>query len=224
MARLRTGISITKRLKYIVCLIQTTVCKMKTMFKPSIWKILGLFYENRNQPLHLREIARRAKLNESTISVHLSNLAKQAVLKIETEANLKKFYVDKTKIPEIFPLFDYEKIEALPLLRRDAIKLYIKKLERKPLLLLVFGSTAKGTYSSESDIDILEVTSEKNKDEPAKDYVEAQTGIRIQAFRINEKQFMAEIKSGMDKVIQSALQTGIPVFNAKYYYEAIYNE
>jgi predicted nucleotidyltransferase len=197
---------------------------MKTIFKPSIWKILRLFYENKNTPMHLREISRKTNLNESTISTHLNNLLKDNILKAESEANLKKFYVNKVLIPEIFPLFDSEKLESLSILRRDAIKLYVKKLEKKPLLILVFGSTAKGTYKNDSDIDILEVSYKNNKEEKIKSYVEAQTGIKIQVFKMTEIMFNKELNSKKDKVIQTALETGFPVFNAKYFYEVIYNE
>jgi predicted nucleotidyltransferase len=197
---------------------------MKSLLKPSIWKILRLFYEDRNMPLHLRDIARKVKLNESTVSTHLNNLNKAGILKSQSDANLKKFYINKDKIPEIFPLYDNDKLESLPVLRKDAIKLYIKKLEKKPLLLIVFGSTSKGTFRKDSDLDILEITSEKNKDEKIEKYIEAQTGIKIQTFKISEEQFKEQLKSKKDKVIQSALETGFPVFNAKYFYEVIYNE
>jgi len=197
---------------------------MKTIFKPSIWKILRLFYENKNIPMHLREISRKTNLNESTISTHLNNLLKDRILKAESEANLKKFHVNKILIPEIFPLFDSEKLESLSILRRDAIKLYIKKLEKKPLLILVFGSTEKGTYKNDSDIDILEISYKNNKEEKIKNYVEAQTGIKIQVFKMTEAMFNKELNSKKDKLIQAALETGFPIFNAKYFYEVIYNE
>jgi len=196
---------------------------METLFKPSIWKILKLFYDNRNSPLHLREIARKTKLNESTIFSHLNNLVKKGILKTEKEANLKKFHINKIKVPEIFPLFDSEKLESLPLLRRDAIKLYINKLEKKPLLIIIFGSTAKGTYRNNSDIDIIEVSSSKETTDKAEKYAEAQTGIKLQIFRINEENFKEELRIKKDNVIMSALQTGFPVFNAKYFYEVMFN-
>jgi len=196
---------------------------MKNLLKPSIWKILKLFYENRNNPIHLRDIARKIKLNESTTSVHLNNLVKSEILKIEKEANLKKFYVNKEKISEIFPLFDFERIERLELLRRDAIKLYIQKLDKKPILLVVFGSTAKGTYRKDSDIDLLVVFPEKYNDEKVINFVNSQTGMKLQTFKINEEQFKEELESKKDKVIGSALETGFPAFNEKYFYEVMYN-
>jgi len=196
---------------------------MKEIFKLSMWKILNLFYENRNSPIHLRDISRKIKLNESTASSHLNSLVKSGILKIEKEANLKKFYINKEKIPEIFPHFDYEKLSNLDLLRKDAIKLYIEKLEKKPILLVVFGSTAKGTYRKDSDIDILGVFPGKYNDESVIKYVNSQTSMKIQTFKITEEQFKEDLVNKKDKVIQSALETGFPVFNEKYFYQEIYN-
>jgi len=199
---------------------------MKTIIKTAVWKILKLFYNNHNSPLHLREIARETKMNESSISRHLNNLIKQHVLKESREANLRKFYVTKQQIPVIFPLFDEEKLEGFPLIRKDAIKVYLNKLEKKPLLVIVFGSTAKETFRKDSDIDILKIsfTQDKKMDKEAIKDVEAQTGLRLQVINLTEKQFRKELKMKENYVIQSALATGFPVFNAKYYYEAIANE
>ena len=194
---------------------------MKTILKPSNWKILELFYGNKNEPIHLRDISRKIKLNESTTSTHLNKLVKEGILKAEKEANLKKFSIYKNQIPSIFPLFDYERLETLPLVRRDAIKLYIQKLDKKPLLVIVFGSTAKGNFRKDSDIDILVIFPEKYNDEKTIDYVNSQTGIKIQTFKITEEQFNEELKLKKDRVVQSALETGFPVFNEKYYYEVI---
>lgn len=196
---------------------------MKTLLKPSMWKILELFYNNRNHPIHLRDIARKARLNESTTSTHLKNLVKTGILKVEKDANLKKFYLNKTRIPEIFPLFDSEKLESLPLLRKDAIKLYLNKLDKKPLFVIVFGSSAKGTFRDDSDIDLLEVGHSKERDENAEKYAETQTGIKLQVFKITEENFKDELRIKKDNVVMSALNTGFPVFNAKYFYEVLYN-
>src|SRR3989344_801221 len=187
---------------------------MQTIIKPGILKILRIFYSNGNKPVHLREIARSSHMNESTASMHLNSLVKKGILKAAVEGNLKKFYISKDFTPVILPLFDYERLENLPLLRKNAIKIYLKSLETKPLLAVVFGSTAKGNFKNDSDIDILEVSN--SKDNRSKRVVEAQTGVHMQVFRIGEKQFIEELKLKKDNVVQSALNTGFPVFNQKY--------
>ncbi len=197
---------------------------MKTILKDAIYKIIKLFYYNRNKAVHLREIARNVGLNESSVSRHLNSMLKDGVLGFESEANLKKFRLKKNIIPEIFPFYDYERVGKFPILRRNAIKDYVKHLQKKPLFLILFGSTAKGTYRKDSDVDILEVVYSRTDNKKTISYVESQTGIRISVFQLTVKDFERELVGKKDKVVQSALNTGFPIFNEKYYYEEVYNE
>lgn len=192
--------------------------------KEGIWKILGLFYSNKNAPLHLREISRKINLRESGTSRYLNELVKDKILMTIKDGNMKKFYMSIDKIPEIFPLFDNERLERLPLLRRNAVKKYLEASKNKPVVSVIFGSTAKDTFRSDSDIDILEISNTRKNKIGAASYVEAQTGIHIQVFPTKEIKFRKELKIKEDKLIQSAVNTGFPVFNSKYYYEMIYNE
>ena len=197
---------------------------IRTIIHKQYWNILQLFYSNHNSPLHLRDISRKIHLQESATSRHLQALEKTNVLKSQREANLKKYSLKKQAIPSIFPVFDEEKLETLPLLRKNAIKEYLKALKNKPTLVIVFGSTAKGNYRDDSDIDLIEVFPTKTNTKPAKTHAEALTGINIQPFQIIEADFYKEVKIKEDKVIQSGVNTGFPVFNNKYFYELIYNE
>ena len=197
---------------------------MKTIIKTGMWKILKLFYDNRNSPLHLREISRKAGRNESSIFRQLKILEKEGIVKSKSDGNMKKFFMNPSNIPDIFPIFDYEKFNSLPLIRKNAVKFYLSKLEKKPVFAVLFGSTAKGNYIKDSDIDILEVINCDNDNRNANKYAEAQTGIKLQIFRINEKQFRRNLLEKKDKVVLSAIETGFPIFNNKYFCEVIYNE
>lgn len=195
---------------------------MKTIFRESAYGIVKLFYNNRNKNIHLREIARKLRLNESTVSSRLNELVKAGILTSEKDANLKKFRMKKKAAALFFPFYDEEKLEQLPLLRKNAVKEYLDALEEKPLLMVVFGSTARGNFTEKSDIDILEIRSRKTDSTKAKKHSEAITGIHIQVVQMTEKEFAKEMKEKNEPVIQSALETGFPVFNQKYFYEAFY--
>lgn len=197
---------------------------MKTIFRKTPYRILWLFYENRNTPLHLRGIARKLKLNESTVSNSLDKLVKDNVLASEKDGNLKKFFVRNKAIASVFPIFDDERLEKLPLLRKNAIREYIKNIKAGPLLMVVFGSTARENFNDGSDIDILEVYSIKTDTKEAKKHAEALTGMRLQLFQLTEKEFQREIIEKKEPVIQTAIKTGFPVLNQKYYYGVLYCE
>ena len=119
--------------------------------------------------------------------------------------------------------FDLEKLNALPNIRKNAIKYFLDYLKEKPLIAFVFGSTAKGTFKEDSDIDIFIITNSKINTEEAEKHAEALTGIRISTFQMRLEPFLKEIKLKEDPVIQSAIASGYPVLNNLYYYEILYN-
>lgn len=197
---------------------------MVTIIKTGHSKILKLFYENKKTGLHLREIARKTKLYPNSITRFLNQLEKEGLLISEKEGNLKKYKIKKSeKLNNIFASFDIERLNKLPLARKRAINYFLDKLNEKPIIVLLFGSTAKETFRKDSDIDLLLIVNKKINIDKTKEYVDAQVGIKINCFQITYDNFLKEIKLKEDKVIQSALNTGYPIFNQMLFYEVCLN-
>ena len=194
------------------------------MIKTGHSKILKLFYENKKASLHLREIARKTSLYANSATRFLNQLEKEGILTSEKEGNLKKYKIKKSeKLNNIFSSFDIERMSKLPLSKKRAINYFLDKLQEKPVIALLFGSTAKETFRKDSDVDILLVVNRRIDVDKSKDYVDAQIGIKINCFQITYNEFLKEIKLREDKVIQSALNTGYPVFNQMLFYEVYLN-
>lgn len=197
---------------------------METIFKTGYLKILRLFYEDKKARIHLRDIARRTKLNENSATRFLKELEKEEILISEKDGNLKKYRIVKNeKTAYIFTFFDIERFEKLPQLRKRAVNYFLDKLSEKPVIAVLFGSTAKQTFRKDSDIDILLIINKKIDIEKSKDYVNSQTGLRINCFQIDYKDFLKELKLKQDNVIQSSLNKGYPVFNQMLFYEVFIN-
>lgn len=198
---------------------------MITILKSGYWKIMQLFYNDKTVKLHLREIARQTKLHEPSVSRFLSSLEKDQILKSEKDGNLKKYSIKKgLRAYFIFEAFDLERFEKLPSIRRNAIKTYLDNLPEKPVFAVLFGSTAKGTYKEDSDIDILIITNKKISAEKAEKETDALTAMKISTFQMTYKDFLTELKMKEDKVVQSAINSGYPLINHIQYYEVLYNE
>lgn len=197
---------------------------MMSLIKSGHWKILQLFYTDKSARLHLREIARKAKLHEPSTTAVLRSLEKDGILKSEKDGNQKKFSLKLNyKTYAVFELFDLERLNSLPSIRRNAIKYFIGHLEEKPLIAFVFGSTAKGTYKESSDIDLLVITNSKINTGEAEKHAEALTGIKVSIFQMILGAFSKEIRLKEDPVIQAALTSGFPALNNVYFYEVLYN-
>ena len=213
-----------ERFKYVI-IILTFVIKMLTLLRTGYGKIMQLFYKDKAAKLHLREIARQTGLFEPSAYRFLNSLDKDQILKCERDGNLKKYSIKKgLRAYFLFEAFDLEKFEKLPSIRRNAIKTYLDNLPEKPIFAFLFGSTAKGAYKEDSDIDILLVTNKKINSEHAEKETNALTAMKISTFQITYKNFLTDLKMKEDKVVQSAINSGYPLINHIQCYEALYNE
>jgi predicted nucleotidyltransferase len=198
---------------------------MITILKSGYSKIMHLFYKDKTIKLHLREISRQTRLHEPSASRFLNDLEKEQILKSEKDGNLKKYSIQKTaKTYLIFELFDLNRFENLPSIRKNAIKTYLDILPEKPVFAILFGSTAKGTYKEDSDIDILIITNKKINAENAEKEADALTAIKVSTFQKTYNKFLIELKMKEDKVVQSAIVSGYPLINHIQYFEVLYNE
>ena len=198
---------------------------MLTILKPGYLKIMQLYYHDKTMKLHLREIARRTKLHEPSTYRFLNSLEEEKILLSVKEGNLKKYFVrHNIRAHYIFQAFDLDRFERLPSIRSKAIKTYLDNLNHKPVFAVLFGSTAKGTYNKESDIDLLIIMNDNISLVNAQKEANALTGIKISTFQMTYNDFMVELKMKEDKMVQSALNTGYPLLNHIEYYEALYNE
>jgi predicted nucleotidyltransferase len=153
----------------------------------------------------------------------LNALEKDSILKSEKDGNQKKYSLRfNQKVFAILELFDLEKYAALPSIRKNALQYFLDHLQEKPLIAFVFGSTAKGGFKEDSDIDILLITNAKINTQKAENHAQALTGIRVSIFQMTLQSFSKEIKLKEDPVIQSAIASGYPILNNRYYYEVLY--
>lgn len=174
-------------------------------------KILACFYRNRSKELYFSEILRETKLTPNTTLKHLKNLQNSKLVASHKKIG-NTFYRINAQNPQLYSLFsyfDYGRFNALPSERKRAINAFLDKLTTRPLLALLFGSTAKGTFSKVSDIDILLVYNKKeSKDTKLREDIEAVTGVMIQTFIIDFDSFKEQLLTEDDAVITHAIKTG----------------
>ena len=195
---------------------------MKTIISKPMMKVLELFHEDYSRKTHLREICRKTELNENTVSKILAKLVEENFLNYEKRGNLKEYFIKNSKKSStILSLVDSEKFENLPNIRKKAIRSYLDSLLEFPLIVILFGSTAKENFNDNSDIDLFLVVNKKIDDQKAKDSSESQTGIEINTFQINLEDFELEIKLKKDNLFQTAIKTGYPIENPELFYQKV---
>lgn len=198
-----------------------------TLFGKGKEKILECFCRNRSKEMYFSEILRETKLTQNTTLKHLENLRKNNLI-ISTKKIGNTFYRINRANPQIYSIlsfFDYQRFNGLPIERKRTIQEFLDRLRVKPLVALVFGSTAAGTYDRDSDIDMLLVYNKKEVRERAlaKD-IAATTGVSIQTFIIDFEYLKEQILKKEDKVIAHAVKTGFILTGHDRFYREVLNE
>ncbi len=195
---------------------------MKTLLKPGYKKIMKIFYSDKERRIHLRGIAKETGMNENSVTRFLKKLEEGGILKYEMKGNLKNYGIVKKDLTfAIFSFFDVLRLEKVAERRKKAINYFQEELPSQPVITLIFGSTAKGSYKKSSDLDLLLIVNNEVDVDEAEKYSESQTGIKINCFQINYEDFLDEVKLKKDKTVQSAISNGFPINNHIKYYNAL---
>lgn len=196
----------------------------KSIFGKGKEKILECFYRNRDKSLYFSEILRETNLTPNTTLKHLKTFLENKII-YSTKKIGNTFYKINIQNPQIYSLFsyfDYKRLEELPSARKRAINEFLNNLPIKPLIALIFGSTAKKNFTSESDIDILLIFNQKEKDNlKLKNEIEAITGKNLQTFIIDIGYFKEQLLHEEDKLIIQAIKTCFVVTGHDKFYKEI---
>ncbi len=187
-------------------------------------KILECFYNNKYRELYFSEVLRETNLTQNTTLKHLISLKINNIL-ISTKKIANTFYkLNKNNLQAIALLsyFDYKRFNELDSTRKRAIMEFLDGLRIKPLIVLVFGSTAKKSYNNKSDIDLMLVFNEKEReDKKLREEIEAVTGLRIQTFIIDYKYFKEQLLKKEDNVLMHAVKTGFILIGHHLFYKEV---
>lgn len=197
---------------------------MNNIFGKGKEKILECFYINKDKEIYFSEILRQTGLTQNTTLKHLKKLQDSNFIILNKKIG-NTFYRINKKNPQLYSIlsyFDYKKFNGLPSTRKRAISEFLDKLEIKPVIAIVFGSTAKGTFRRESDIDILLVYNLKElENSKLKEEIEATTGSSIQTFVIDYDYFKEQRLKQEDKVVVHAIKTGFVILGHYEFYKEV---
>lgn len=158
------------------------------LFPRTKQRILGVLFSQPDRAVHLRELARVAGMNASSIQREMQKLVKAEIVTKVARGNLQEFQANRA-----CPIFD----ELCGFARKtfgiaDVVK---SALEGLPIeLALIFGSIATGSESAHSDVDVLIISESGYRDALDRALtIEKQIGrpVNIKHFRAEEFQALA---------------------------------
>ncbi len=136
-------------------------------------KILEIFLKYPFKEIHLREIARVSKVSLNNVDNSLRLFMKDNMFKRRDISNMAFFRpnLENEALLKIFEFLElekkrefYDKNKKIARLLQEYTQDIIDLSNKRIQLVILFGSVARGEWTKGSDIDILVVVSEKDKD------------------------------------------------------------
>jgi DNA-binding transcriptional ArsR family regulator len=148
--------------------------------------ILENFTGDYSKRIYGRDISKKLKMNQKTVSNVLNKLEKENILKFSIEGKNKYYYVNilKPDIKEIVKLVEINKKIKFIEKYKKFRELFNKFELRTDGILVVFGSYADFSSNEKSDLDVLII----GKNEELKD-LEELYNIKINIVKIDKKKF-----------------------------------
>ncbi|MEA3343099.1 MAG: nucleotidyltransferase domain-containing protein [archaeon] len=169
-------------------------------------KILALYRDNYKISLHLREIARRTKVDVKAVQLQLKRLECANILSCALRGKNKEYYLNLNNVCVKYYMTMAEAFFTVNFIDKNfQIKKVISEIGKKiDGIVLLFGSFAKGYATKESDIDIFVITAKKfNKN--TIDEVSMIIGRKISIKSSGKKQFLDGLKNADPLICEVAL-------------------
>jgi len=108
-----------------------------------------------NPGIHKRELSKQLKLGMPSIDYGFKKINK--LIKQKKSGNQINYFLDYSKemLSPALGTVEHFRFEGLPAKVRLSVNDFLKELKDKPVIAVIFGSYANGTYTKNSDIDIL---------------------------------------------------------------------
>jgi DNA-binding MarR family transcriptional regulator len=152
--------------------------------------ILNEFIGDYSKKIYGRDIAKRLKMNQKTVSNILNSLERENILKFSTEGKNKYYFLNtfNSHLKEIIAMTEIKrKIDFLE--KNKNIKDLFAKLEQKSKgILVIFGSYVKSKQNKESDLDVFSIGEIEDTHDLEDIY-----GIKINIIKSEKSKFQKEV-------------------------------
>ncbi len=184
-------------------------------------KIIDALDKNK-KGVHIRELARLVETSYNNTVRNIKILEKENAIRKEKEANLIKIRLKNSLMTVAYLKQAHtENFLKLPKKIIMAITEFLNELQEKPLIALIFGSFAKGSYGSGSDIDILLVFQKiinQNDIENTAKRISMRTNTRLSPVYVDYESFQKNFLS-KDHAFSNEIRQNVIIFTGiEHYY------
>lgn len=122
------------------------------------YRVLQEFFDSPTHNFHLREISRNLKLGLPSVRNHVQALEKEGFIIGDTAGVFKSYIANK----DDSKYKSYKKIDMLARIQESGLVYYLIKELSVPNVIILFGSSAYGEDSENSDLDIAVIANKKD--------------------------------------------------------------
>jgi predicted nucleotidyltransferase len=180
-----------------------------------------------NPGIHKRELSKQLKLGMPSIDYGLKKISK--LIKQKKSGNQINYFLDYSK-EELTPLLntvEHSRFERLPTKVKLSVSDFLKELEMKPLISVIFGSYASGDYTKNSDIDILLVfqkIEDSKKIENVAKKIGMKTNMQLNPVYLNYQEFKESFHNSTKEFFKKLKKDKIILIGIEWWRQLIYEE
>jgi predicted nucleotidyltransferase len=180
-----------------------------------------------NPGIHKRELSKQLKLGMPSIDYGLKKISK--LIKIQKAGNQINYFLDYSKegLNPALSIVESGRFEKFPAKVRLSLDDFLKELEVKPLIALIFGSYANDTYTKKSDIDILlvfqNVKDFKQIENTAKK-ISMKTNTELNPVYLNYQEFKESFHNSTKEFFKKLKKDKVILIGIEWWRQLIYEE
>ena len=195
------------------------------MYDKTELRILEQIYLNPG--IHKRELSKQLKLGMPSIDYGLKKIS--MLIKQKKSGNQINYFLDYAQ--EMLSLalgaVEYSRFEKLPAKVKLSVNDFLKELKDKPLVAVIFGSYASGTYTKSSDVDILlvfqEVKDSKQIESTAKK-IGMKTNTQLNSIYLSYGEFKESFHNPTKEFFKKLKKDKIILIGIEWWRQLIYEE
>ena len=195
------------------------------MYDKTEIRILERIYVNPG--IHKRELSKQLKLGMPSIDYGLKKISK--LIKQKKSGNQINYFLDysKERLTPLLNTVEHSRFERLPAKVRLSIRDFLKELETKPIIAVIFGSYASGTYTKSSDIDFLLVfqkIEDPKKIENSAKKISMKTNTQLNPIYLSYQEFKESFHNSTKEFFKKLKKDKIILIGIEWWRQLVYEE
>ena len=195
------------------------------MYDNTEMRILEQIYLNPG--IHKRELSKQLKLGMPSIDYGLKKINK--LIKQKKVGNQINYFLDYSK-EELTPSLntvEHSRFERRPAKVKLSVNDFLKALEAKPIIAVIFGSYASGNYTKNSDIDILLVfqkIEDSKKIENTAKKISMKTNTQLNPVYLGYNEFKESFHNSTKEFFKKLKKDKVVLIGIEWWRQLIYEE